>query len=340
MKKVIGCKLSIFFISALTASIGLVFSCSKLHFSPWYCENDSHCEHYGSADLLFKEPLDLLIVLDNREKMKTLNSWITVNMNQMLQCIHPIDWKAGFISAVNRKESFGHLMSMEADRLLSSKKYLTQQENNYAQIFHDSLSIQSGCSSPPYCYKGKLQPLGAVEAFMKNTRQKNLFLREQSPLSVIFISSSGKQKKSMFSAKPAGGKELMAAVMQNSYYTQKPNHFMSFAVLPLEGSRDCAAENILVKGAEGLSHLGSAYGWAVMDPLALITTAVIKNAVKKFKDRRKSLEIAQFARQSGGQALNLCSPHFGKALAYMLFQQLSLEEKFPKECRSVPVVKE
>ncbi len=340
MKYLFGCKIYILPVLLLLIFMGLGLSCSDLYFSDGSnCVRNSegHCLHRGDTAFLYKEPMDLLIVLDNSHKAKDLNPHITANLNQFLQCIKPIDWKVGLISGVyNRGESenFGQLMRMEVNGLQSSQNSLNQHRDSYSRIFNDTISLQSGCSAPPFCYQGKLQPLSAVKSFMESS-QKNTFLREQTPLAVMIVSSSEKQKKPVFANKPASSQELLS-VLQPGYYGHF-DHFMSMAALPPGTHEDCVrtAGDIVSGGAKAVSQIGQTYAMSSADPGAWLFSVILGDILNLFRNRGKTYEIAQFVKETGGQVVDLCSPHFGKALAYLLFQKLNVPDKFPDECRII-----
>ena len=341
MKYVFGCKIYVFSVFLLLIFIGLGLSCSDLHFNESNCVRDSEgqCRDPNDIAFLHKEPMDLLIVLDNSYKAQELNPHITANLNQFLQCIKPIDWKVGLISGVyngTKKESFGQLMRLKVNGSLSLQNSLDQHRDHYSNIFNDTISLKSDCSTSSFCEKGTLQPLSAVKAFMGKS-QENGFLREQTPLSVIIISSSEKQKRRFIAKKPTSNQEL-SSVLQEDYYGDF-EHFMSLAALPPGTYDDCVRTrvDVVVGGVKAATQIGKAYALHTVDPMALIASAMLEDIVGLFGGHEKTYEIAQFAQQTGGQVVDLCSPHFGKALAYLLFQKLEIQDKFPNECLTMPV---
>ena len=344
MKYPIGCKVYIFSAFFLLISMSLVSSCSDLQFTGHSdcITGDRDCAYQGDTTFLYKEPIDLIIVLDNSKKsfVKDMNPHILANLNQFLQCMKPLGWKVGLVSGVYNKaesENFGQLIHMEVNGLLSSQNSLNQHDDNYAQIFHDTISLESGCASPPYCSDGKLQPLSAVRSFMENQQESKQFLREQTPLSTIVISSSEKQKKAVFSsATPASSQELLS-FLQQGYYGE-PEHFMNLAVLPPGTAGDCVLTkgDLLFNGAKEFNRMGQAYALSAADPMAFLASAIIEDIINQFRNKyEKIYEIADFAQQTGGKVVDLCSLHFGKALAYLIFQKLGVQNKFPDECRAI-----
>ena len=340
MKHRIGWKIYIFSVFFLLISIGFISSCSDLQFNGQVdCLTDDDCAYRGDTKLLYKNPIDLLIVLDNSKKAKDINPHIVANLDQFLQCMKPLGWKVGLVSGVynrSESESFGQLIHTEINGLLSNKNSLTQHDENYAQIFHNTVSLQSGCASPPFCYDGKLQPLSAIKSFMENQQENKPFLREQTPLSTIVISSSEKQKKPAFSsAAPASSQELVAFLRQGYYRQQR--HLMGLAVLPPGTAQDCVPTkgDVLFNGAKELNRMGQAYALNSANPMAFLASAIIEDIIGLFHKNEKVYEIALFAQQTGGKVVDLCSQHFGKALAYLIFQKLKVPNKFPEECRTL-----
>lgn len=342
MKYRISCKTYVFSVFFLLLSMSLVSSCSDLHFTVGYSDcisGDRDCTYKGDTTLLYKEPMDVLIVLDNSKKAKDINPHILANLNQFLQCMKPIGWKVGVVSGVydrSESETFGQLMRMEVNGLLSSKNSLNQHDDNYSQIFHNTISLESGCASPPFCSDGKLQPLNAIKSFMDNQQESRQFLREQTPLSTIVISSSEKQRKPLFSSAPASSQELLS-FLQRGYYGQ-PEHFISLAALPPGTAGDCVITkgDVLFAGAQELNKMGQVYAFSAADPMAFLASTIIGDIIiSQFHKDEKIYDIARFAHDTGGKVVDLCSPHFGKALAYLIFQKLGVQNKFPNECRSI-----
>ena len=316
----------------------LAVNCSELHFSSWNCveEGGRECESYGDTKWLFKNPVDILITLDGTSSLRKLNPHVTAHFNQFLKCMEPLNWKIGLLSSAQDKSKdsrFGGLLRLEEGGLASSKKTLTQYKNNYFKVFNDSISLESGCALPPYCGKGPFQPLESLNVFMEE--KSSSFLRKNTPLVYIMVSSKHQQKKSMFSKKPVKGENVL------SFFDQKnkkdSREFMSLAVLPPAGPDECVKTfgGQLARGTRGLANAGQVYGLITANPGILLSSVLIGQASQGRGISPKEREIAHFAQQSGGHTLNLCSPDFGKAMAYTLFQHLKIEDKFPEECRTV-----
>ena len=185
MKYVFGCKIYVFSVFLLLIFIGLGLSCSDLHFNESNCVRNSEgqCRDPDDIAFLHKEPMDLLIVLDNSYKAQELNPHITTNLNQFLQCIKPIDWKVGLISGVyngSKKESFGQLMRLKVNGSLSLQNSLDQHRDHYSSIFNDTISLKSDCSTSSFCQRWNTSAFKRCQSLYGKITGKWFFKRTNS----------------------------------------------------------------------------------------------------------------------------------------------------------------
>ena len=123
----------VYFYRYVTIILCLLFAhCARMSISS-QCVKDEEgvcqTEQQGKTKLLVKKSVDILIVLDNSSKGQKLNPQITANLNQLIQCIEPLDWQVGVISGVEDKNSpMGHLISVERDKLKFNQEKPTPQK--------------------------------------------------------------------------------------------------------------------------------------------------------------------------------------------------------------------
>ena len=336
-------------------TIGLLvlvfFNCAKISVTNQCIDDGSELcrDKQGKVQLLARKPVDILIVLDNSRKGQKLNPQITDNLNQFVQCIEPLDWRVGIIPGVKHKDhAMGKLMVMEHSALLENKpstledkktqhlaepagplKFISPDRENYKQIFADTVSLSSGCDKPPFCYKGKRRPLSALQAFMQNTEEKKLFLRESADLAVVVVSSSD-EKRGFFSGPGVSSQEVLSSISLD-YSSDK---WTALSVTDAGQAGDCikTVGDFKRTSMGFLSKAGNIVGMVTFQPLVLLGSAVLSYQADKAHQSNTS-SLFEFAKGGGGQTFDICKPFFGRAVAYSVLQSVDRESQFPEPCK-------
>ena len=107
-----------------------------------------------------------------------------------------VDWQAAFMSAeVLGDENQEWLFSLEYEGFLLDEKILTNQVENYSQVFLDTLTrnVENPCERPPGCSRRKARPLGAFEQFL-GSESARAFMRGTADLAVVVLTNSSEKK--------------------------------------------------------------------------------------------------------------------------------------------------
>ena len=317
----------------------LFFSCTKLHLSASECQGDGGTEECESADetiKVVKKPADIVIILDSASRhMQDIYSQVSANLSQFLQCVDVIDWRIGIISSLggsNNQHSLGKLLNLEIDGQLSAKTFINSHVDNYKQVFSDTVSLDSGCDYPPYCKKGPNKPLSALKSFMEKEVSQNTsdtFLRQYVPLAAVIISVSD-EENGMFSGPGVSAQGALSSI----YAHYSTDQFIGLTVTDSRKKDDCVATgNFISTGAEILSTAGQFYGAITMDPAVILGSGLLSRFSADTPEKFHSSEIVQFAKQAEGHIFDICSPLFGKALAYSILQKIGAADQFPEKCK-------
>ena len=314
----------------------LFFNCSDLYMNDWDCveANGRECGQNGNINWLNKKPVDVLVVMDTSARARKLNTSIASNLNQFLTCVQPLDWRIGVVSGMDKTGSnykTGELMNIEGAE--SRRFFVNTKVKNYQEAFSKTVSFSTGCSNPPYCGKGSLKPLTAVQAFMEKEEQtpdKNRFLRSYADLAVILISTKDEKKKIFSQTSPS------EAALSAVYKKYSEDDIIGFTVTDSGGKKACVKTmgNTMWKGANTIGRGGMAYGMLAFNPVVFLGSQLVKDFSEKqpMKNTEKR-QIVQFAKITGGYAFDICKPHFGTAIAYSLLKKTGLEESFADECK-------
>ena len=341
----------------ITGTVAFFFSCSELYFSAYECEGEE-CLHStaprGNTDLLFKPPVDILIVKDNTSKMRPLNPSLTMSLNSFLKCMEPADWRMGMIVSGSPKKnqahklSTGQLLKWEHSGRLLPQRALSARTPHYPEVFSDTVSLASGCHLPPYCGKGDPRPLTALKTFASPGRQgsRRRFLRERVPLVSIIISSSDEDYASLSQRTQA--EETLSAIQRLSHFYMHRDHFMNITVTASGTANDCIStpQDYVEKGLGALSMAGTLYAMVQVEPLVFLGSVLLSGLASRFsrggiqqrqkhKEPEKRVAIADLAQSTGGYLMDLCNPDFGKALAFATLQHIQKEDLFSKECQTI-----
>ena len=112
-----------------------------------------------------KTSLDVLIILENSKSMEKFSHIVAPQLTQFVKCVEPLNWKVGILSSMWKKKGernnngggaySSFLMPMEKQGQISNKVWINSGTYDYQKIFFDTVSLNSGCSLPPYCIKRK-----------------------------------------------------------------------------------------------------------------------------------------------------------------------------------------
>ena len=334
--------------------IGVIFlmlNCSRIHYSEnGDCDFEDEDCLYGNTDLFYKPPMDILFVFDNTKDIKTLNPSINSNLNSFLECIEPMDWRVGIIVSGKTKGGGGEIGNIEG-RLIHFElagellpiRHLTAEEEYFSQIFSDSISLGSRCDLPPYCGSGLPRSLTVLNTFMGNPQTGSYsFLREETPLTTVIISSTDKNDKAV------SAHQVLSSVHYRNGYYNNGNHFMNVTITPDGTEYDCitTTRDIVSKGIDIVSTGASLWSVFQFDPIILggsILLRIIKAlfAKKPVEERQAEkmpqnrVAIVDFAYQSGGYYMDLCKPDYGRYLALVMLERLNRQDELPEKCRTV-----
>ncbi len=341
------------------ASVLLFFNCSQLYFSSEEAclSGGASCGNIrtpqGNTDLLFKPPVDILLVMDNTETLKPLNPSVAMSLNAFLKCIEPLDWRLGLLTSAEKTKNvshsrggaFGDLLYLENQGRILPERYLSLRTKDYEDVFSDSVSLTSGCEFPPYCGKGASKPLSAIKAFASSPKNA-LFLREQTPLVSIIVSSTD-EEEGIFSKKTFADEALTALHKKDRYYIHN-DHLMNVSVTASGTSNDCikTTRDVVEKGMKAISVGSLMYSLIYVEPLMLlgsvvlsaVTRALSRSGIQTRQKKEKPedrVAIADLAHNTGGYLMDLCNPDFGKALAYVTLQHVQREDLFSRECQTM-----
>ncbi len=343
----------------------LFFSCAELRFSSIACidgdKSDPLC-HEGKTDMLASKSVDVLFVMNNSEDMQKFNVPVTANLGRFLECIKPADWRVGFLSTVNKETvHVGDVMPLESNGQLSSKKFLQSSTQNYKALFTQTVSLSSGCSLPPYCAEeGKsASPLVAVKTFMEAPEEERSFLRQNTPLTVVFVSLSddaSKEDEEDDSDDDATEGKVTAEQALSSVqsgYEGDIDKFMHFTITDPGTYEDCTQTmgdqlaSGISEGSNKLAGVGAAAGMMMANPVVLLGSIVLGSLVssvfeteKSAIQKTKSLEMSRLTTLTGGRVLNLCHPAFGQALAYSVLEHIEMEDRLDSSCTELKKPKE
>lgn len=316
-----------------------LFNCAELYFSSLDCsgedeESSGFCQHLGETDLLVKRPMDVLFVLNNSEEMQQLNKKVSSNLKQFLRCMEPVDWRVGFVSTVNNDATYvGDLMPLELNGQLSTKRFIRYDMDNYETLFDQSVSLSSGCHLPPYCEDESVTTMDAIQKFMDNPINQDLFLRKKAPLTMIVISSMEDSGESTAES---------ALSSMRTIHPDYSNHFMSLTVT-VPGTEDDCIKTIgdsLSGGVHAVSGAATVIGIASANPLIIVGSSLLdmmthivfnNNLVKK---DIKNIEMIRLTTLTGGRVLNICHPKFGEAIAFSIMERLEIEESISDDCKN------
>ena len=327
-------------IGTLFCTTIFLLSCSEIYFSPWNCKTDGigPCAQKGDSSLLSKKSVDILIALDNSPKGQELNPHIVSNFDELLECIEAVDWRVGVISGVEQKEpdKFGQLINVELSGQLSQYKFIASNLKNNEKMFSDTLSLKTGCDYPPYCSEGRLKPLSAAKSFIQYEgiyrEDRKSFLRPNIPLTMILVSSADEKKKwGMGDVTKAQG------ALNSVYQYYDTDKFVAYSVVENKDTptkTNCVRDsrNYINSGMDIAGKLSQVHFLTTFEPASLLASVVI-NGVSDKTFRNTGSQLIEFARKSGGEALNICKPVFGRALAYSILKNLGEEDRFPEECQ-------
>ncbi len=329
----------------LIISIFLFCNCSQLHFASFHCtEGNTECEQLGNVDWLSKKPIDILVVLDNSEKMQKVNSQVTANLNQFLQCIEPVDWRLTVVSSVKKDGEFekpGSLVGWELEGQIYDKPYISANTRDYEKIFFDTVSLNSGCEFPPYCEEGSNQPLSAVQNFLDNKDTYQDFLRENTTLTTVIVSSSDQVGNS---SNEGIAQATLSSVLGKAGYGSE--QFMNLTVMPISSKEsNCIESNsgssFMKKAGSviwnvtkfaGMIYSAGAFGTALP---GIMGVSILDNAVSSSAEKENTSEIYKFSKLSGGESFNLCDQDFGSSLSYMVLKKINIENRLPDECKEI-----
>ena len=318
----------------------LFFNCSELYISSWNCIEDGEhqCGQYGDIELLSKKSVDIVVVMDNSTKGQELNSQITSNLNRFLKCIEEVvDWQIGVVSSVEDKNSIdnlGQLIDLELKGEISIKKIISSDIKNYEMVFSDTISMESGCSYPPYCNNGNNKPLSAVKSFIHKEVYKDQFssfLRNYASLAVIVISPSD-EEDGMLSSSSTSAQDALASV----YEHYDKDQFIGLTVTDSGTENDCihTVRDTISKGVRTIETAATIYGLIMMNPLITILASILSGFFDYNPiEGSQPVEIVQFAKSAGGYAFDICKPSFGNSLAYSLLRKVEMEDRFPDDCK-------
>ena len=305
------------------------FNCSKITVVSQCVEDENGIclKRQGNTQLLSKKSVDILLVLDNSPLGQKLSPQITDNLNQMVQCIEPLDWQIGIIYGTqNKKTPMGKLLTIKQG---DTAKFISPDMPHYKQAFQHTVSLTSSCDKLASCpKKGKQKPLSALQAFMQNTEEKALFLRESATLAVVLVSSSD-EKKRLFSRPEVSPQEVLSSISLD----YSSDQWIAHAVTSAGQKDDCikTATDFVQKGAGFVAKMGQVVGIITVNPLIILGSSVLKYQADKPRPRAKKL--SQFVSGGGGQIFDICKPFFGRAVAYSILKSVNRESQFPKSCQ-------
>ena len=316
-----------------------LFNCAELYFASLDCsdedgESSSFCQHLGDTNLLVKHPMDILFVLNNSEEMQGLNNKVSNNLKQFLRCMEPVDWRVGFISTVNNDATYvGELMPLEMNGQLSIKRFIRQDMDDYEDLFNQSVSLSSGCHLPPYCGDESVTTMDAIQAFMNNPINQELFLREKTPLTTVVISS-------MEDSGESTADSTLSAV--RTIHPSYANNFMNL-IVTVPGTTDDCVETVgdsLSNGMDKVSGAATIVGLATGNPLLIVGAGFFDMVSSlffsndKIKKDLKKIEMIRLTTLTGGRVLNVCHPNFGEAIAFSIMERIEMEESISEDCKN------
>ncbi len=324
----------IFIIVIITISV-LFTNCSEMYISSWDCtEDEEHeCAHNQYSNTKKRSLMDILIVIDTSDTGQELNDQITSNLSQFLKCVKPTDWRVGVISSMekdNSQNGLGDLMHLEIDGETSSRTFITAKMENHQKTFSDTISLQSGCSYPPYCGRGAHIPLSAVKSFMQKermtTEKQDSFLREHAPLTIVIVSSSDEKTDSESNT---NSQSTLTAIEE--YYSA--DQFIGLVVTDSGEPNNCikTTKDHLSNGLDFIGKTAAVVGMFT-NPLISIGGFLITNLLSETIEDTDTLELVKFAKQTGGHTFDICKGDFGHTLAYSALQKLDMADQIPDEC--------
>jgi len=156
-------------------------------------EEVAHEEEIEAIEILEPELLskkaDLLFIIDNSRSMNRVLENLEQRFEFFLSSLdEDIDWRIGFIDSDVDEQL---LFNLEYRGRILNQKILTQDTNQFNQIFLDTLvrNEERPCDYPPYCGSFREQPLKAFQQFLESNEIQD-FSRKDALFVAIIITDN------------------------------------------------------------------------------------------------------------------------------------------------------